>query len=475
MITASEVGFATKVRGFLVTVDGLPHIKINDIVEAENGTKGWVTTLHENLVEVMMLGEIPVRPGQLFRLFGERLSISIGDFLLGRTINPLGVPIDGKVLAAKNTAKGKINQVVELDQPASGIEKRNLITEQLKTGITLIDTLVPLGFGQRELVVGDARSGKSSFLIDLIANQRGKKVVGIYACIGKPITEVRNLIDTLRVSRALDYTIIVATSSTDIAPLIFLTPHTALTIAEHFQKQGFDVVVILDDLGNHAKIYREMSLLGNHNPGREFYPGDIFYQHAHLMERAGKFKDLGSITLLPVIELNLTEFTTFIPTNLMAMTDGHLLFKSSLYNQGQRPAVDIGLSVSRVGRQTQDKMQNLIADKIKQVLSQASEFETLSHFSTELPYQTQLTLRRKEAILELLKQEPLTAVPETTQVLLLNLPFTEFWTHQDSDFIRKNKSNLITLFNQNTKIYEDEKTLFIELEQKLGSIYGHNH
>lgn len=421
----AEVGFVKSIRNFLVYLDGLPTVRVNDIVVNEAGARGWISALLPDRVEMLLLDDSNIIPGQKFEQTGLKLTVPVGNFLQGRAINPLGIPIDGKGPLAKSST----SELFELDRPAQNIGSRAFIDRQFDTGVTLVDTLIPLGCGQRELVVGDAHCGKTDFLVDTIINQKKNNRLCIYASIGKPITEVRSLIDTLKDNDALAQTIIVATSSTDIAPLIFLTPQAAFSIAEYFQSQGQDVLVILDDMGNHAKIYREISLLSNKAPGRESYPGDIFYQHSHLLERAGNFKKEvggGSITALPVIELNLSDFTTFIPTNLMAMTDGHLLFRSSLYNQGLHPAVDISLSVSRVGQQTQNRVQNLLSTRVKQVLAQATQLETVSRFSFELPAATQLLLKQKSLMEALLNQPPLTYIPKEVQTILLALPFTSF-------------------------------------------------
>ncbi|MBI2338373.1 F0F1 ATP synthase subunit alpha [Candidatus Daviesbacteria bacterium] len=443
--TQQEVGYVISSKGFLIYLDGLPTVKVNDLVENESGGRGWVNSLSSDKVEVLMLDDVKVTPGQLFKRLPERLGIAAGDHLLGRAINPLGVPIDGRGLFSRT----KKATVLELEQEAPGIGARQFITEQFTTNITIIDSLIPIGKGQRELIVGDAHAGKTAFLIDTIVNQKNTGTICIYASVGKPVASVRDLIDVLRANKALAHSIIIAASSNEPAPLIFLTPKTAFTLAEYFQKQGLDVLVILDDLGNHAKIYREISLLGDKSPGRESYPGDIFYQHAHLVERAGKFKKEyggGSITALPVIELNLTDFTTFIPTNLMAMTDGHLLFRSSLHNIGQRPAIDISLSVSRVGRQTQNKLSSLLSSRIRGLLSQAEELETISRFSSELPFETQLILKRKELIEEIIKQPSLTYVVKEIQSILLALIFTGFMADKERHFLEKYKGVLIEAF-----------------------------
>ncbi len=442
---SEEVGFALSVRNFLVNADGLPSVKINDVVENLEGARGWVNGLYEDQVQILMLDEATISPREMFKKSGKSLTVVPGEFLLGRAINPIGTPIDGHGPPAISPG----SKPMELEQPALGIGSRKFIEDQFDTGITLIDTLIPIGKGQRELIIGDARSGKTRFLVDVVNNQRGKGVIVIYCLIGKPTTAVRNLIDILKNNNCLSYSIVVAATSTDVPPLVFLAPQTALTLAEHFQKQGKDVLVVLDDMGNHAKIHREISLLSNQYPGRESYPGDIFYQHAHLLERAGKFTDEaggGSITLLPVIEINLNDFTTYIPNNLMSMTDGHLLFKSDLLNTGQHPAIDIGLSVSRVGRQTQERLQNALSSNLKTVLTESAQYETLSRFSGELPQQTQIILRQKELIYELIKHDQLTNISLNLQMMLLSLVFTNFLKFKEVLFVRKNRVNLIKAF-----------------------------
>jgi len=473
-----EVGFVRSVRGFLAYIDGLPEVKINDIVENETGARGVVSALLPDRAEVLLLDDSPVLPGQLFYRTGKRLNLRVGPFLLGRVINPLGLPVDGKSPFVMTATQ----QFEELDKPAPSINEREFIKEQLHTGITVVDTLLPLAKGQRELIVGDARSGKTDFIIDIIVNQKNSNIICIYACIGKTITEVRTFIDLLQAHNAMEYTTVVSTSSTDPAPLIYLAPYSAFTVAEYFQKQGRDVLLILDDMGNHAKIYREISLLSDKSPGRESYPGDIFYQHSHLLERAGDFKKEvgnGSITALPIIELNLNDFTTFIPTNLMSMTDGHFLFKAALYNQGQRPAIDTPLSVTRVGHQTQHHIQHLIATRIKQVIAQASQLETVSRFSFELPEQTRLLLRQRNAIEELIKQAPLTCIPVEIQIALLSLPFVPAFKDKEKDFYTVNQPKLVENFLTNPKLkelrgkileFKDDKELFEALQNVAGII-----
>lgn len=473
----SEIGYVVSSREFLVYLDGFPTIRIGDMVQSSEGARGWVNSLDSSRAEVLMLDEGQIAVTQPFGKLQNRLGINAGNFLIGRAVNPLGVPIDGKGLltASKN------GQILELEQAAPGIQYRKFITEQFVTGVTLIDILVPLARGQRELVMGDAHSGKTSFLINSIISQKGTGTICIYAAIGKSVVAIRNLIDLLKANQALDYTVLIAASASELAPLIFLTPKTAFSVAEYFQRQGKNVLLILDDLGTHAKIYREISLLGNKSPGRESYPGDTFYQHAHLIERAGNFNQTvggGSITALPVIELNLNDFTTLIPTNLMSMTDGHLLFKSSLHSQGQRPAIDIALSVSRVGRQTQNHVVSLVSQRVRQLLSAASELETISHFSSELSPQTQLILRQREIIQEILRQDLSVFIPLEVSAIMLALPFTSFLANKTKNFVARFKNVLIGEFIRNKQLQvitravntlKDDKEL-IALLEKAGPV-----
>lgn len=479
-----EVGLVTASHGYLISLDGLPTVRINDMIQGDKGERGWISNIYPNRVEAFLVDEAEVKPGAIFRKTNTSLTITVKDTMLGRTINPLGIPIDGKGPIGK-TANDK---VIRIDSSAPDITTREVISDQFDTGVILTDTLIPIGRGQRELILGDARSGTWNYLISTIVNQGRKsqvadrgsqianrestsdqrltsnnQVVCIYAAIGKSVTDIRRTIDTLETNHALKYSIIIAASSTDPAPLIFLTPQTAFAIAEYFQKSGLDVFIVLDDLGNHAKTYREMSLLSSRIPGRESYPGDIFYQHAHLLEKAGKFKKEfggGSITAMPVIEINLNDFTTLIPTNLMAMTDGHLLFKSGLYNKGQRPAIDLSLSVSRIGLKDQSVIQKLVGSKIKSVLAQASQLKTLQSFSAELSSETQLLQKQAQIFEELLKQEELTDIPQEIQVSLLLLTMTQFFTSQDINFVARFKTTIIQAFSQNADLNKLAKQIY---------------
>jgi len=453
----TEVGYVLSIQDYLAFLDGLPTVRVNDLVENEAHLRGVVSSLSPDKVEVWILDEGTVAPGQLFKRTEKRLSINAGDFLLGRAINPLGIPIDGKGPLSKTRGVD-----LELQQDAPPMQSRQFITEPFISGITLIDTLVPLGKGQRELVLGDTHSGKTPFLIDLMVNQSKLGTICIYTAVGKPVTAVRAMIDVLAETGALKNTVVVAATSSDASPLIFFTPYASMTIAEYFQKQGKDVLIIFDDMGTHAKVYREIALLGGRSPGRQSYPGDIFYTHARLVERAGKFNETnggGSITAIPVVELSLTDFTTFIPTNLMAMTDGHFIFSAELFAQGFRPAIDVATSISRVGRQTQNRLQNLLSGAIRQILAEASQLETISRFSGELPQQTQMILRQKTLLDEMCKQEPLMLVTPEIQIILLGLVFTSLLRDQNVYFLQRNKLKILNFLLKEPKVKPFAKAL----------------
>ncbi len=442
-----EIGYVTSVSNYLVWINGLPNVKVSEIVLSESGGRGLVNSINEDLVEVMMLDEVKIQPSERFKRTSSTLKITAGNHLLSRVINPLGQSIDGKGGFSKS------GDVVDIEHIPLGINSRASIIQQFETGLTLIDMLVPIALGQRELVIGDGHSGKTGFILDTIINQKNKNILCIYAVIGKPIVQIRNIYEVLRVNKALNYTVMVASSSSESASLIYLNPLVATTLAEYFQRQGNDVLLILDDLGLHAKYYREISLLSDRAPGRDAYPGDIFYQHARLLERAGKFNKKfggGSITALPVIETASDDYSSYITTNLMGMTDGHLLFSSNRYRQGFRPSVDIYLSVSRVGRQTQHLAQKALADRIKALLARANKLQSYSRLGTEVSAETLNVLKQARQTETILKQEPLIKVPLIIQMILLGLIYTPFFNQRDYLFVEVNKNRIVDYLIKST-------------------------
>jgi len=460
MKDTQEVGFVQSVRSSVAYLDGLPGVGVGEMVTSQSGARGFVGSLLSDRVEVFMLTDQKIQPGEMFTRTEKFLELPVGDFLLGRAINPLGEPVDGLGALASNKDD---KSAMLLDQPAVGISGRRFITEQFETGISAVDTIFPLGKGQRELIIGEQRSGKTQFLLDIVANLKGLGVICIYALIGKPVVETRNVWLQLSDNDLMKYTILVMTTATDPSPMTFLTAQSAMTVAQHFQRQGRDVLVILDDMGVQARNYREMALVSQRPPGRESYPGDIFYQQARLLERAGCFNPTagsGSITALPVIELVLAEFAAFIPTNLMGMTDGHLMFKSALSQQGKRPAIDLFLSVTRVGGQTQQRLQNSLATKIKGVLARGSQLEVVSRFGSELPVETKAVLLQKQQIEELLNQKPFALVPKEIQTVLLGLPFTSWLKGKDLAFIRNVKEKLLSSFMDDPELRKFAREVF---------------
>ena len=453
------------VKDYLVYLQGAPSVAINDILVDGKGGRALVLSLEDKEIEAVMLDESRPLPGDIFTTSDAGINVHLSDKLLGRVFSPLGVPLDDKK-PLKET-----DEPMELEVVASGIGTRKMITQQLVTGMSIIDILVPIGIGQRELIVGEPRSGKATFILDTIINQKGKDIICIYAVLGKPVNEIRHIAELLNKHNALEYTVIVATSSSDPPPLISVCPHVAFAIADYFRTQGKTVLMVLDDLGTHGKHIREMSLLSGKTPGRESYPGDIFYQHAHLMERAGNFNEkagLGSITLLPVIQTNIESLTDLIPTNLMSSTDGHLFFSSNLRAQGYYPSVDIPASVTRVGHQTQNVLFKQLAHKIKELLADYRDLERFSRFSSELNIVSQQKLKRGTMVQELLRQNVHQKLDLLDQLALLSLVFVAFFDNKELGLVRKDKPELIKKVQSFNQLEKAQKLInYPKLEEYL--------
>ncbi|MCR4263852.1 MAG: hypothetical protein NUV98_04010, partial [Candidatus Roizmanbacteria bacterium] len=392
----SEVGYVTKSNGYLMYVEGLPTVKINTILTHESGSRAIVTSLEKSSLKALMLDQTKPKPGDEFKVFAEHITIPVGQQVLGRVMNPMGETIDDKASLTKTGKAANMREVI-IDSSAPGISKRHVVDEQFQTGLTIVDGLVPIGKGQRELIIGEPRSGVSSFIIDVIANQKNTNTICIYTAIGKSELEIKQYASSLESIGATSYSLLVAAASSSPAPLIMLAPQTGLTIAEQFAQDGFNVLIILDDMGLHAKYLREIALIGEQVPGRESYPGNIFNQHARLIERAGNFTrdNAGksvSITLLPVIGVISENIGSYVTTNLMAMTDGHMLFSSELSAAGSYPSVDTAGSVTRVGRQTQHPLLRALSDRIRALLARYEEVRSYSRFGSELTQNTLMTL-----------------------------------------------------------------------------------
>lgn len=443
----TEVGYVVSAQDYLVFIEGLPNAKVNDIIVTRTGGRALVSALDHNRVEAQMLDAERPRPGDFFTMSTQGLRLPLSSKLFGRAINPIGLALDGKASLPPG------GEEIDLEIVAPGIEAREIITRQFYTGLTTIDTLVPVGQGQRELVLGEARAGQNAFYLDIIIAQRTYKRICVYAAIGRPELEVRRFAEAVNAVGAGDYTIIVAATSNESAPMISICPAVAISVAEYYQKQGLDVLCILDDLATHAKYLREMSLLAGRVPGRESYPADIFYQHSHLLERGGNFNTLhggGSITMLPVIETALESFSNLIPTNVMSITDGHIMFSAGLFATGTYPAVQVDKSVTRVGRQTQIFIHKVLSDKVRSLLADYKEMERYASFGSELTPETLKTIKRGKVLEELLKQAPQTFIPWEAQIVLLTLVFTGVFDGMEIDVIAGKKKALIDTIKTDT-------------------------
>jgi len=425
-----EYGVVDQVRHPLVLVRGLPGAKLDEIVLFDNDQPGRVMGLKPEHVEIVSLANEPIKPGSEVGRTGERLSISVGDNLRGKIVDPLGRSLlPGEELATT----GHQSRMIESPPPPIG--QRRKITKQVITGASLVDLLLPLGLGQREAIIGDQKTGKTLFSLSALkAYADAEHHLVVYAAIGKPWRSVLNAYQFTRQYGTADNVVIVASRADDSASLISLTPMTALTIAEYWRDQGHQVLVILDDLTTHAKFYREVALLARRFPGRESYPGDIFYLHARLLERAGNFihpnGDEVSITCLPIAETINNDLTSYIVSNLISITDGHLLFDAAVFNKGRRPAIDYTLSVTRVGHQTQSQLTRQIHREVSQLLVKHQQAQGFTHFGAELSQALQAMIDRSNKILRLVSQPPYLIVPLDIQLTMAGMILRNWLTGQ---------------------------------------------
>ncbi len=414
-----EYGIVYQVNHPIVFIDGLPKVKTREVIVFESGQKGEVFAINRGKVEARVFAHDPILVGTKVTRTNELLSIAVGKELLGHVINPLGELLDPSV------AFTPPRQTRQLDANPIGISGRKKITTQLLTGVSLVDLLLPLGRGQRELIIGDRKTGKTSLLMTAIKKQVSEGVIAIYAGIAKRKSDIKKMQDFFEKEKIMNKVIIVATSSYDSTSLIYQTPYAGMTIAEHFRDLGINTLLILDDLSTHAKFYREISLLAKRFPGRDSYPGDIFYTHSKLLERAGNFKHptVGevSITCLPVIEIVEGDFTGYVSTNVMGITDGHLYLDADIYYQGMRPAINVPLSVTRVGRQTLDKLSREINKDLTAFISSYEKLQSISHFGQELSEDVKKKLRIGEIIYKFFNQPYQLTVPKPVQLVMASL------------------------------------------------------
>lgn len=412
----TETGVVTYIGDGIARAHGLDNAMSGELLIFENGTIGMAQNLETADVGIIILGEFSdIREGSVVRRTGKIMEVPVGAALIGRVVNPLGQPVDGLGEIATNKTR-------PIEYPAPGVMQRKSVKEPFQTGIKAIDALVPIGRGQRELIIGDRQTGKTSVAIDAILNQKGQDMICIYVAIGQKESTVRSQVETLRQYGALDYTIVVTASASQPSPLLFLAPYAGVAMAEEFMYQGKHVLIVYDDLSKQAVAYRELSLLLRRPPGREAYPGDVFYLHSRLLERSAKVSDDlggGSITALPFIETQAGDISAYIATNVISITDGQIFLKDDLFNSGIRPAIDAGSSVSRVGGSAQIKAMKKVAGTLRIDLASYRELEAFTQFGSDLDAATQAKLNRGRRTVEVLKQPLHKPLPVEKQVLIL--------------------------------------------------------
>lgn len=412
-IKLADVGTVVQVGDGIAKVHGLESCMAGELLEFDGGVYGMAQNLEEDLVGAVLLGsDQNIREGDTVKRTQRIVEVPVGEAMLGRVVDALGMPIDGKGPISTNEAR-------PIEMPAPGIIERSPVNVPLQTGIKAIDSMIPIGRGQRELIIGDRQTGKTAIALDTIINQRGNGVICIYVAIGQKRSTVAQVAEQLEANKAMDYTVIVSATASESAPLQYISPYTGCTIGEYFMNQGKDVLVIYDDLSKHAVAYRALSLLLHRPPGREAYPGDVFYLHSRLLERAANLKDGGSLTALPIIETQAGDVSAYIPTNVISITDGQIFLETELFNAGIRPAVNPGISVSRVGGNAQIKAMKKVSGTLKLAYSQYRELQAFSQFGSDLDADTKSRLEQGERIVEVLKQAQNSPLPVENQVIII--------------------------------------------------------
>ncbi|NEO30726.1 MAG: F0F1 ATP synthase subunit alpha [Symploca sp. SIO3C6] len=467
-VKVSNVGTVLQVGDGIARIYGLEKCMAGELVEFEDGTIGIALNLEEDNVGAVLMGEgREIQEGSSVTATGRIAQIPVGDAMVGRVVDALGVPIDGK--GDINTTDSRL-----LESPAPGIIARRSVCEPMQTGITAIDAMIPVGRGQRELIIGDRQTGKTAIAIDTIINQKEEDVVCVYVAIGQKSSTVAQVVGTLQEKGALDYTVIVAANASDPATLQYLAPYTGATIAEYFMYKGKATLVIYDDLSKQAQAYRQMSLLLRRPPGREAYPGDVFYLHSRLLERAAKLNDElggGSMTALPIIETQAGDVSAYIPTNVISITDGQIFLSTDLFNSGLRPAINPGISVSRVGSAAQTKAIKKVAGKLKLELAQYDDLAAFAQFASDLDQATQNQLSRGQRLRELLKQPQNSPLAVYEQVAIvyagLNGYLDDIATEKVASFAQGLRDYLKTGKPKFGEIIRSEKVLTEEAETLL--------
>ncbi|MBS5794148.1 MAG: F0F1 ATP synthase subunit alpha [Lachnospirales bacterium] len=472
-LDVSDVGTVIQVGDGIARVHGLEKAMSGELLEFESGVLGMAQNLEEDNIGVVLLGsDQQVKEGDTVKLTGRVAEVGVGEAMIGRVVNAIGQPID---------EKGPINTTGTrpIERVAPGVITRKSVDVPLQTGIKAIDAMVPIGRGQRELVIGDRQTGKTAICIDTIINQKGKDVICIYVAIGQKASTVSRIVRSLEDAGAMDYTTVVSATASDPAPLQFIAPYTGVAIGEEFMENGKDVLIVYDDLSKHAVAYRAMSLLLHRPPGREAYPGDVFYLHSRLLERSARLEQKyggGSITALPIIETQAGDVSAYIPTNVISITDGQIFLESELFNSGVRPAINAGLSVSRVGGSAQIKAMKKIAGPIRIELAQYRELESFAQFGSDLDKDTLERLNHGQRIVEILKQPQYATLEVEKEVVILYAVTKKYLDDIELDriadfereffnFVETKYNNIFTSIKETKEMSEDiEKQLIEALE-----------
>ena len=463
-----EVGTVISVGDGIATVYGIDHAMYGEVVTFENGLKGMVQDVRANSMGCILFGkDTGIKEGTKVARTGKQAGIPVGDKFIGRIVNALGEPIDGK-------GEIQAEEYRPIENPAPGIIDRKSVTVPLETGILSIDSMFPIGRGQRELIIGDRQTGKTSIATDTIINQKGKNVICIYVAIGQKASTVAKVVSNLEKYGAMEYTTVFSATASDCAPLQYIAPYAGTALAEYFMYQGKDVLIVYDDLSKHAVAYRALSLLLERSPGREAYPGDVFYLHSRLLERSSRLSEEaggGSITALPIIETQAGDVSAYIPTNVISITDGQIFLESDLFFSGMRPAVNVGLSVSRVGGAAQTKAMKKASGSVRIDLAQYREMEVFTQFSSDLDEATTAQLKYGSCLMELLKQPLCSPLSLHQQVITLCVATHKLMVDVEKKEIKKYQKDLLEYFDnvypEIGKEIETTKQLSDELVEKI--------
>jgi len=470
-IDVSETGVVLSVGDGIARVYGLEQVMASELVEFPNGIMGLVLNLEEDNVGVAIFGEDKyIKEGDIVKRTGRIIQVPVGEALIGRVVNPLGEPLDGK-------GPIETTEFRPIEEKAPGVVVRQPVKEPLQTGIKAIDSMIPIGRGQRELIIGDRQTGKTALAIDTIVNQRDQGVYCIYVAIGQKQSTVAQVVDKLRQYGAMDYTTVVAATASEPAPLQYIAPYAGCSMGEYFRDNGKHALIIYDDLSKHAVAYRQMSLLLRRPPGREAYPGDIFYLHSRLLERAAKLSDElggGSLTALPIIETQAGDISAYIPTNVISITDGQIYLETDLFYAGFRPAVNVGLSVSRVGGNAQIRAVRQVAGSLRLDLAQYRELAAFAKFGSELDKATQAQLARGERLMEILKQDQYQPLPVSKQILIIYAGVNGFLDEFPVEVLRRYEAELYQFVDERypevLREIEEKRELDDALIQRMNQI-----